>query len=95
MAAAARPRGDGAHHLGLRRPADDAADDVVRTADVQRWRAKLAGQRLVGAMFDSPTYSGRPHPLSRVLVPEALVAAWLPFARSRALRLARQRRSTA
>ena len=27
-------------------------------------------------MFDSPTYSGRPHPLSRVLVPEALVAAW-------------------
>ena len=38
-------------------------------------------------MFDSDTYSGRPHPLSRVLVPEALVAAWVPFARSRALRL--------
>ena len=59
--------------------ADDAAGDVVRTADAQRWRAKLAGQDSVGAMFDSPTYSGRPHPLSRILVPEALVAAWLPF----------------
>ena len=67
--------------------ADDAAGDVVRTADAQRWRARLAGQDSVGAMFDSPTYSGRPHPLSRILVPEALVAAWLPFARSRALRL--------
>ena len=42
-------------------------------------------------MFDSPTYSGRPHPLSKVLVPEALVAAWMPFARSRALRLRRER----
>ncbi len=71
--------------------ADDATDDVVRTADVQRWRARLAGRDSIGAMFDWPTYSGRPHPLSRVLVPEALVAAWLPFARSRALRLARQR----
>ena len=71
---------------------DDSVDDVVRTADAQRWRARLAGKDSIGAMFDSPTYSGRPHPLSRVLVPEALVAAWLPFARSRALRLHKQRR---
>ena len=71
---------------------DDSVEDVVRTADAQRWRARLAGKDSIGAMFDSPTYSGRPHPLSRVLVPEALVAAWLPFARSRALRLHKQRR---
>jgi len=71
---------------------DDAVADVVRTADAQRWRARLAGKDSIGAMFDSPTYSGDPHPLSKVLVPEALVAAWLPFARSRALRLQRERR---
>ena len=71
---------------------DDGLDDVERTADAQRWRARLAGEGTVGAMFDSPTYSGRPHPLSKVFVPEALVAAWVPFARSRALRLQRERR---
>ena len=56
---------------------------MVRTADAQRWRARLAGRDSIGALFDSPTYTGRPHPLSKVLVPEPLVAAWLPFARSR------------
>ncbi len=70
---------------------DDGADGVVRTGDVQSWRARRQGRGSIGAMFDSPTYSGRPHPLSKVLVPEALVAAWLPFARSRALALARLR----
>ncbi|HLM32380.1 MAG TPA: glycosyltransferase [Solirubrobacterales bacterium] len=69
----------------------DAADDVVRTADAQRWRARLRGRDRVEALFDSPGYSGRSHPLSKVLVPEPLVAAWLPFARSRALALARRR----
>ena len=34
--------------------ADDAREDVVRTADAQRWRARLAGKDSVGAMFDSP-----------------------------------------
>ena len=62
---------------------DDAVADVERTADAQSWRARLRGKETVGAMFDSPTYAGRPHPLSRVLVPEPLVAAWAPFARSR------------
>lgn len=71
---------------------DDSVADVVRTADAQRWRAKLAGNDSVGAMFDAPTYSGKPHPLSKIFVPEALVAAWMPFARSRALRLQRERR---
>lgn len=66
--------------------------DVVQTADAQRWRARLRGQDRIDALFDSPTYSGRPHPLSRLLVPEALVAAWLPFARRRALALTRERR---
>jgi glycosyltransferase involved in cell wall biosynthesis len=68
---------------------DDGAEGVVRTADVQSWRARRQGRESIGALFDSPTYSGRPHPLSKVLVPEALVAAWLPFARSKALALAR------
>jgi glycosyltransferase involved in cell wall biosynthesis len=70
----------------------DADEDVVRTADLQRWRARLAGKDSIGALFDSPTYSGKPHPLSKVVVPEALAAAWMPFARSRALRLHRDRR---
>jgi glycosyltransferase involved in cell wall biosynthesis len=70
---------------------DDGAADVVRTNDVQTWRARRQGRESIGAMFDSPTYTGKPHPLSKVLVPEALVAAWLPFARSRALALARLR----
>lgn len=64
---------------------------VVQTADAQRWRARLAGKDRIDALFDSPTYSGQPHPLSRVLVPEALVAAWAPFARSRGLALQRRR----
>ena len=65
---------------------------VVRTADAQRWRARMHGADHIDALFDSDTYANRPHPLSRVLVPEALVAAWAPFARSRALRLNRERR---
>jgi glycosyltransferase involved in cell wall biosynthesis len=69
---------------------DDAEAGIVRTADAQRWRARLHGERQIGALFDSDTYSGRPHPLSKVLVPEPLVAAWMPFARSRALALQRR-----
>ena len=67
-------------------------DGVVRTPDVQRLRARLHGHDRVDALFDSDTYSGRPHPLSRVVVPEPLLLAWAPFARSRALRLARDGR---
>jgi glycosyltransferase involved in cell wall biosynthesis len=65
-------------------------EQVVRTADLQLLRARLRGRRRIDALYDSDTYSGRPHPLSRVLVPEPLVAAWAPLARSRALRLYRR-----
>ena len=64
----------------------------MRTIDLQRLRARLHGHDRVDALFDSDTYSGKPHPLSKVLVPEPLVAAWAPFARSRALRLNRRER---
>jgi len=69
-----------------------AEQDVVRTVDLQRLRARLHGHDRVDALFDSDTYSGKPHPLSKVFVPEPLVAAWAPFARSRALRLNRRER---
>jgi glycosyltransferase involved in cell wall biosynthesis len=65
---------------------------VVRSADLQRLRARLHGRDRVDALFDSDTYSGRPHVLSRLVVPEPLVAAWAPFARRDAIRLnARER----
>jgi glycosyltransferase involved in cell wall biosynthesis len=67
-------------------------DDVVRTMDLQRARARLHGLDRVDALFDSDTYSGKPHLLSRVLVPEPLIVAWAPFARSRALWLNRSER---
>jgi glycosyltransferase involved in cell wall biosynthesis len=69
-----------------------AEEGVVRTADLQRIRARLRGHDRVDALFDSDTYSGRPHPLSRLIVPEPLVAAWVPFARRRALPLNRHER---
>jgi glycosyltransferase involved in cell wall biosynthesis len=75
---------------GLGDPA--AEKDVVRSADLQRLRARLHGRDRVDALFDSDTYSGRPHVLSRIVVPEPLVAAWAPFARRDAIRLnARER----
>lgn len=76
------------------RAAEDRRDEdggrVVRAADAQRWRARLRGRERVDALYDADTYSGRPHPLSRVLVPEPLIAAWAPFARARAIRLHRR-----
>ena len=67
-------------------------EGIVRAPDLQRLRARLHGHDRVDALFDSDTYSGRPHVLARVLVPEPLIAAWAPFARSRALRLNRRER---
>lgn len=66
---------DGAHET------DDTGGDVVRTRDLQLVRAKLSGHDRVDALFDSDSYSGRPHPMSRVIVPEPLALAWAPFAR--------------
>jgi glycosyltransferase involved in cell wall biosynthesis len=68
--------------------ADDRARRVVRAPDLQLARARLHGERTIASIYDSDTYSGRPHPLARVLVPEPLVAAWAPFARARGMRLA-------
>jgi glycosyltransferase involved in cell wall biosynthesis len=67
-------------------------EDIVRTFDLQRVRARLRGHDRVDALFDTDTYAARGHPLGKVLVPEPLIAAWAPFARSRALGLNRRRR---
>ena len=62
-------------------------EDVVRTRDLQLLRARMGGHDRVQGMFESDTYSGRPHPLSKLFVPEPLVAAWAPFAMRAAKRL--------
>ncbi len=67
-----------------------AEEGVVRAGDLQRLRARLHGHDRVDALFDADTYSGRPHPLSRLVVPEPLILAWMPFARRRALHLHRR-----
>jgi glycosyltransferase involved in cell wall biosynthesis len=73
------------------RQSDGATGDVVRTADLQLARARLRGHDRVDSLFDSDTYSGRPHPLSKVIVPEPLALAWAPFAVRAARRLHRAR----
>ncbi len=70
--------------------ADDEAD-IERTADAALWRARLHGERRISALFDADGYAGKPHPLSRVIVPEPLALAWAPFARRRAAALHRRR----
>lgn len=59
---------------------------VLRSRDMQTWRARLAGHERVDSLFDSDSYTGRPHPLSKVIVPEPLALAWAPFAVAAALR---------
>jgi glycosyltransferase involved in cell wall biosynthesis len=68
---------------------DDSEQGVIRTTDAQLWRAKLRGADHVGSLYDADTYTGRPHPLSKVIVPEPLALAWAPFARHRARALHR------
>ena len=70
-------------------PGPDEAG-IERTADAQLWRARIRGADHVDALFDSDTYSGRPHPLSKLIVPEPLALAWTPFARHRARALQHQ-----
>jgi glycosyltransferase involved in cell wall biosynthesis len=64
---------------------------VIRAFDLQTWRARLAGHDRVESLFDSDSYSGRPHPLAKVIVPEPLALAWAPFARRAALAAHRAR----
>jgi glycosyltransferase involved in cell wall biosynthesis len=68
-----------------------AEPDVIQAADAQLWRARLHGKDRVDAIYDADTYGGRPHPLSKLIVPEPLALAWAPFARQRAQALARER----
>ncbi|MEJ7875866.1 MAG: glycosyltransferase [Solirubrobacterales bacterium] len=63
---------------------DDAALRVERTTDAQLWRARMRGSDHVGSMYDADTYSGKPHFLSEVIVPDPLALAWAPFAIRRA-----------
>jgi glycosyltransferase involved in cell wall biosynthesis len=78
-------------------PDDDAAQtdgpsgDVARARDLQLVRARMRGHDRVDSLFDSDTYSGRPHPLSKVIVPEPLAVAWAPFAARVGRRLQRER----
>lgn len=71
---------------------DDEARGVARTWDLQLLQARLHGDRVATPILEAATYSNRPHPLSYVLVPEALVLAWAPFAVAGALRLHRRER---
>lgn len=59
---------------------------VIRSYDLQTMRARMAGHDRVDSLFDSDSYSGKPHPLSKVIVPEPLAVAWAPFARRAALK---------
>jgi glycosyltransferase involved in cell wall biosynthesis len=65
--------------------------ETIRSNDLQRLRARLAGHERIDSLFDSDTYSGSPHPLSYAVVPEPLRVAWAPFARRAALRAHRRR----
>ena len=65
--------------------AGDGSLEVIRTFDMQIWRAKMAGHDRVDSLFDSDSYTGKAHPLSKVIVPEPLAVAWAPFARRAAL----------
>ncbi len=65
--------------------------DIARAADAQLMRARMRGHDHVDALFDSDSYSGQPHPLSRIIVPEPLALAWAPFAKRLALKLHRRR----
>jgi glycosyltransferase involved in cell wall biosynthesis len=70
---------------------DDAGSDVVRTYDLQLLAARVRGDSEATGILESDVYSNRPHPLSFVVVPEAVALAWAPFAVARAVRLARER----
>jgi len=65
--------------------ATDGGVRVIRTRDMQTWRARMAGEKKVASLFEADTYSGKPHFLSRWIAPEPLAVAWLPFARHAAV----------
>ncbi|MBK5116064.1 MAG: glycosyltransferase, partial [Thermoleophilia bacterium] len=65
--------------------------EIIPSTDLQTYRARLAGHERIDSLFDSDTYSGKPHPLSYAVIPEPLRVAWAPFARRQALRAHRER----
>jgi glycosyltransferase involved in cell wall biosynthesis len=71
---------------------DDLAIRVIRSRDLHTRRARLAGHARVDSLFDSDSYSGKPHPLSKLIVPEPLAVAWAPFARRAAFAAHREHR---
>lgn len=72
--------------FGDERTASEAEGvEVLRTFDLQTWRARMAGHDKVDSLFDSDSYTGKAHPLSKVIVPEPLAVAWAPFALRAAL----------
>ncbi len=70
---------------------DGPSGDIARAADLQLARARMRGHDRVDSLFDSDTYSGKPHFLSKLVVPEPLALAWAPFAIRTARRLHRER----
>jgi glycosyltransferase involved in cell wall biosynthesis len=77
---------------GARSETDADGVEILRSRDLQSLRARLSGHERIDSLFDSDTYSGKPHPLSYAVVPEPLRAAWVPFARRLALKAHRERR---
>lgn len=73
-------------------PPDGAEVRVIRSFDLQTWRARLADHGRIDSLFDADSYSGKPHPLSKLIVPEPLAVAWAPFARRAALSAHREHR---
>jgi len=83
----------GGERAGSSQQAADGGEPVrvLRTRDLQTLRARMAGHEQVESLFDADSYSGQPHPLSKVIVPEPLAVAWAPFALAAALRAHRAR----
>jgi glycosyltransferase involved in cell wall biosynthesis len=71
---------------------DDGEQQVERSFDLQLVRARLRGLDSATPILEGDTYTNRPHPLSYLLVPEALILSWAPFAVARAIALHRRRR---
>ena len=71
---------------------NDSRQEVERSFDLQLVRARLAGRKRATPILEAGTYPDRPHPLSYVLVPEALVLAWAPFALAKGIALHRRHR---
>jgi glycosyltransferase involved in cell wall biosynthesis len=64
---------------------------VVRSYDLQLLQARMQHRSTAAATFDSAEFAPAPHLISRLVVPDAHRAAWTPWARRAARKLARRR----